>query len=65
MRQEQGQESPGKFGGSGWGGLSLDACLERLLVLMAHFYVPVGTWCVVSQTLSARDIRDRKDSAGA
>ena len=62
---KQGQESPGKFGGSGWGGLSLDACLERLLVLMAHFYVPVGTWCVVSQTLSARDIRDRKDSAGA
>ena len=49
----------------GGGELSLDACLERLLVLMAHFYVPVGTWCVVSETSSARDRRDRKDGAGA
>lgn len=42
----------------------LNICLERLLVFMTHFYVPVGAWCVVSQTESARDIRDREDSAG-
>lgn len=47
----------------GWE-LVLDICLGRLLVFMAHFYVPVGAWCVVTQTESARDIRDRKDGAG-
>jgi hypothetical protein len=51
------------MGGSRWG-LALDVCLARLMEFMAHFYAPVGAWCVVSQTPSARDRRDSKDCAG-